>query len=58
MRQWKFGCLCLFTILLSGQTYASEAGARAYGNAPVGLNVLELLYFQSETSGGIFNSTT
>ncbi|PIP02181.1 MAG: hypothetical protein COW18_06790 [Zetaproteobacteria bacterium CG12_big_fil_rev_8_21_14_0_65_54_13] len=58
MRQWKLACLCLFTMMISGQVHAGEAGARAYANAPVGLNVMELLYFQSETSGGAFNSTT
>jgi hypothetical protein len=37
-------------IMLPAQPgHAAEAGARAYGNAPVGLNVLQLLYFQSES---------
>ena len=58
MRKWLIGWLCLFIMVLSGQAHGGEAGARAYGNAPVGLNVMELLYFQSETSGGAYHSTT
>jgi len=43
----------LFLILPSGQEAgAAEAGARAYNNLPVNLNVLQLIYFQSDTSRG------
>ncbi len=38
--------------MLSGHVSAAEAGARAYANAPVGMNVLQTLYFQSETGSG------
>jgi len=54
----KFGRLCSYAccsvallsmILLSGQANAAESGARAYNNAPVDLNILQLVYFQSES---------
>jgi len=40
---------CVLLTLLPGQTLAAESGARAYNNLPVGLNILQLLYFQSES---------
>jgi len=43
------GWVFLLLTLLPGQTLAAESGARAYNNLPVGLNILQLLYFQSES---------
>jgi len=44
--------------LQSVQSHAAEAGAHAYNNLPVDLNIVQLLYFQSETSGGLSNLNT
>jgi len=38
--------------------HAAEAGARAYGNLPVELNVMQLLYYQADTNGGPLRATS
>ncbi len=57
-RDVKIVLLLLCLSLAGHQANAAEAGARAYNNAPVGLNVLQLLYFQSQSSGGAFRITS
>ncbi|MDQ6970918.1 MAG: transporter [Mariprofundus sp.] len=44
--------------LQSVQCHAAEAGAHAYNNLPIDLNIVQVLYFQSESSGGLSRLTT
>jgi len=52
-----FGIFILLS-LQPAEVHAAEAGARAYNNLPVGLNIVQLLYFQSKSSGGLSSLNT
>jgi len=51
VRRFAIALLCIVISLLPSIGQTAESGPRAYGNAPTGLNVLQLVYSHSEAKG-------